>query len=65
LYFGTSTNVERDLNAAHDLQKKTGQTRVPVIKIGNKWIVGFDQPAIERELARRTVSTNAGYQDYR
>jgi len=28
---------------------------VPVIKIGNKWIVGFDQPAIERELARRTV----------
>jgi len=55
LYFGTSTNVERDLNAAHDLQKKTGQTRVPVIKIGNKWIVGFDQPAIERELARRTV----------
>jgi hypothetical protein len=25
---------------------------VPVIKIGNKWIVGFDQPRIERELAR-------------
>ncbi len=48
-------NVERDLNAAHDLQKKTGQTGVPVIKIGNKWIVGFDQPAIERELALRTA----------
>ena len=32
--------------------KKTGQIGVPVIKIGNKWIVGFDQPRIERELAR-------------
>jgi hypothetical protein len=25
---------------------------VPVIKIGGKWIVGFDKPAIERELTR-------------
>jgi hypothetical protein len=25
---------------------------VPVIKIGNRWIVGFDKPAIERELGR-------------
>ncbi len=45
-------NVERDASAARDIQKKTGQTGVPVIKIGNKWIVGFDQPAIERELMR-------------
>ena len=47
-------NVERDLNAAHDLQKKTGQTGtgVPVIKIGSRWIVGFDKPAIERQLSR-------------
>lgn len=46
-------NIERDPDAARDLQRKTGQTGVPVIKIGNKWIVGFDKPAIERELARR------------
>ncbi|CAN5182546.1 glutaredoxin family protein [soil metagenome] len=45
-------NVERDAQAARDMQKKTGQTGVPVIKIGSKWIVGFDQPAIERELSR-------------
>ncbi len=45
-------NVERDASAARDIQKKTGQTGVPVIKIGSKWIVGFDQPAIERELVR-------------
>ena len=45
-------NVERDASAARDIQKKTGQTGVPVIKIGSKWIVGFDKPAIERELMR-------------
>lgn len=45
-------NVEKDQNAAHDIQRKTGQTGVPVIKIGGKWIVGFDRPAIERELGR-------------
>ena len=45
-------NIERDASAARDVQKKTGQTGVPVIKIGHKWIVGFDRPAIERELSR-------------
>jgi glutaredoxin 3 len=45
-------NVERDASAARDVARKTGQTGVPVIKIGSKWIVGFDKPAIERELAR-------------
>jgi glutaredoxin 3 len=45
-------NIERDSKAAQDLVKKTGQTGVPVIKIGSRWIVGFDQPRIERELAR-------------
>ena len=45
-------NIERDPAAALDLQRKTGQTGVPVIRIGSRWIVGFDQPAIERELAR-------------
>ena len=45
-------DVERDPKAARDLVKKTGQTGVPVIKVGSRWIVGFDQPRIERELAR-------------
>jgi glutaredoxin len=45
-------NVERDASAARTIQKKTGKSGVPVIKIGSKWIVGFDQPAIERELSR-------------
>ena len=45
-------NVERDKAAARDVQRKTGQRGVPVIKIGGLWIVGFDKPAIERELSR-------------
>lgn len=46
-------NVERDERAARDIQKKTGQSGVPVIKIGSRWIVGFDKGRIEKELARK------------
>jgi glutaredoxin 3 len=46
-------NVERDQDAARDIVRKTGQTSVPVIKIGSKWIVGFDKERIDRELARK------------
>jgi glutaredoxin 3 len=46
-------NVERDQDAARDVVRKTGQTGVPVIKIGSKWIVGFDRERIEKELARK------------
>ena len=46
-------NVERDAAAARDVQRKTGQAGVPVIKIGSEWIVGFDRRAIERALSRR------------
>jgi glutaredoxin-like YruB-family protein len=47
-------NIERDEAAARDIRRKTGQGGVPVIKIGGRWIVGFDRPAIERELSRRS-----------
>ena len=43
-------NLERDPKAARDIVRKTGQTGVPVIKIGNRWIVGFDKERIEKEL---------------
>ena len=46
-------NVERDLDAARDIVRKTGQTGVPVIKIGSSWIVGFDKERIDKELARK------------
>ena len=46
-------NIERDPDAARDVMRKTGQTGVPVIKIGSRWIVGFDKEQIEKELARK------------
>jgi glutaredoxin len=46
-------NIERDPDAARDIVRKTGQTGVPVIKIGSSWIVGFDRERIDRELARK------------
>ena len=46
-------NVERDPQAARDIVRKTGQTGVPVIKIGSSWIVGFDKARVEKELARK------------
>jgi len=46
-------NVERDPDAAKDIVRKMGQTGVPVIKIGSRWIVGFDKEQIEKSLARK------------
>ena len=46
-------NIERDPDAARDIVRKTGQTGVPVIKIGSKWIVGFDKERIDKELVRK------------
>ena len=43
-------NLERDPEAARDVIRKTGQTGVPVFKIGTRWIVGFDKERIEKEL---------------
>ena len=48
-------NIERDRDAAGEIVRKTGQTGVPVIKIGNKWIVGFDREKIDKELARKAL----------
>ena len=45
-------NLENDAEAARDVRRKTGQSGVPVLKIGGRWIVGFDRTAIERELAK-------------
>ena len=45
-------NVERDAAAAEEMVGATGQSAVPVIKIGETYIVGFHPPTIERELAK-------------
>jgi glutaredoxin-like YruB-family protein len=43
-------DVSRDTRAAADLQRRTGQTGVPVIMINNRPIVGFDKPKINQML---------------
>ncbi|BDG61356.1 glutaredoxin family protein [Caldinitratiruptor microaerophilus] len=43
-------DVTRDPSAARDLVRMTGQTGVPVILVGNRPIVGFDKPQLDRLL---------------
>ncbi|HID40524.1 MAG TPA: NrdH-redoxin [Calditrichaeota bacterium] len=43
-------DVSRDTKAATDMQRRTGQTGVPVILINNRPIVGFDKPKINQML---------------
>ena len=46
-------DIERDADAGRDIVRKTGQRGVPVIRIGSRWIVGFDKEQIDNELARK------------
>jgi len=43
-------DVSTDEEAAREMVEKTGQMGVPVIMIGEKVIVGFDQEAIMKAL---------------
>lgn len=43
-------DVSRDLKAAADMERKTGQRGVPVILVDNRPVVGFDVPKINRLL---------------
>jgi glutaredoxin-like YruB-family protein len=43
-------DVSRDQRAASDMQRKTGQTGVPVIMINNRPIVGFDKLKLNQML---------------
>jgi glutaredoxin-like YruB-family protein len=46
----TDIDVSRDSQAAADMQRKTGQTGVPVIMINNRPVIGFDKPKINQLL---------------
>ena len=43
-------DVSRDQSAARDMQRRSGQSGVPVIDIGGKIIVGFNRPQIDQYL---------------
>jgi glutaredoxin-like YruB-family protein len=44
-------DVAADREAAMDMVKKTGQMGVPVTKIGDRYIVGYNPEAIDEEIA--------------
>ncbi len=43
-------DVSRDMTAARDMVRRSGQQGVPVIDIGGKIVVGFDRPKIDKYL---------------
>ncbi|MBC8366073.1 glutaredoxin family protein [bacterium] len=43
-------DVSRDMKAAQDMERRTGQRGVPVLLIDNKPVVGFDVSKINRLL---------------
>ncbi|MGD9488393.1 MAG: glutaredoxin family protein [Calditrichaceae bacterium] len=43
-------DVSKDARAAADMQRRTGQTGVPVILINNRPIIGFDKQKINQML---------------
>lgn len=49
----SETNVSLDINAARDLQRRSGQTGVPQVDIGGQFVVGFNKPRIDELLGLR------------
>ncbi|HOB16832.1 MAG TPA: glutaredoxin domain-containing protein [Defluviitoga sp.] len=43
-------DVSKDQKAAEDLVRKTHQMGVPVIQIGNEYVIGFDKKKIDKLL---------------
>ncbi len=44
-------DVSRDMAAARDMVRRSGQQGVPVIDIGGKIVIGFDRQKIDKYLA--------------
>jgi len=43
-------DVSKDQKAAQDIIKRSGQFGVPVIEINKKFIIGFDEAKLKKEL---------------
>ena len=48
-------DVERDLEAAHEVVDKSGQMGIPVIDIDGTIIIGFDRPKIDAALKAKQL----------
>ena len=49
-------DIEQDAAAGQKIVEETGQMGVPVIRIGNEFIVGFDRPKIDQALSVTNLS---------
>ena len=47
-----TVDVSANREAAMEMVKKTKQMGVPVVQIGERYIVGYDKKAIDEELAK-------------
>ena len=47
----TDYDVEKDREKAMEMVKKTRQMGVPVIVIDSEFVIGFDQPKLDKLLA--------------
>lgn len=45
-----AVDVSKDRAAAAEMIEETGQMGVPVIKVGEDFIIGFDRPALKKAL---------------
>jgi glutaredoxin 3 len=52
----TEINIEEDEQAAQDVVKATNQMGVPVTKINQTYVVGFDRPKLEALLKENGIS---------
>lgn len=48
----TEYNVAEDAEKRAEMMQKTGQMGVPVIEIGDEYVVGFNEPKIKELLAK-------------
>ena len=48
----TDYDVEKDREKAMEMVQKTRQMGVPVITIDNDFVIGFDQPKLDKLLAK-------------
>ncbi len=48
----TDVNVATDRNAAKEMIKKSGQMSVPVIMVDDEMVIGFNQPQLDKLLAK-------------
>ena len=46
----TNIDVSANQKAVHEIIKKSGQKRVPVVEIGKEIIIGYDEYALKKAL---------------